>query len=317
MSQIPDKLKLNIHLMADVDTLSVRATSLRDEVRGEITPPSINLLKRLANHNLSDIPQAILYAVGKTLYVRLTAGNIGQLLQETLHEAAKSKQTVQLNLIFEADQLHLTQFPWEMMADDMGRFLLREGLVDVTRFIHYPQSVPRLHAPLEESPFLRAVAQPNGLPLLKPMSLPLRKLDTLPNANLDQLSQRLLIERRNIWGMQFDGYSGVVQQCLYCQTLNPLQSVSCYRCGVSSADAPTVSALAFENEGEAAWISTTRLGELFFNTQGQNTPATLLTMPYAPEINLGGEHLLFHGAAPPFGSSGCTSRHGPAILSVL
>ena len=222
MSSLSDKLKLTFQLTAHDEHLEIRASAAGGEGRAETVRPPRSLLDQLAEHDPTDIPSTFLELVGKTLYRSLMVGDVAKLASDVLQNGIQLKEPVQFEFRFDADQVSLAQYPWEVISDDLGRFLVREGLVDVTRYITYPQPPPAFDTTLHDIPLLRVVSQPSSLPPITVIDLGLRRIETLQHATFERFLHKLLIERVASWGLQFDGHGTVRQQCSECDAANAL-----------------------------------------------------------------------------------------------
>jgi len=292
MSSVSDALKLIFQLTAYDDSLEVRATAPAGEGKGKTTLPPPDLLKQLIERDPTNIPSSVLERVGKALYQCLMVGDIAQLASEVLQDGMRSKRPVWFELRLDADQVSLAQYPWEMIVDDFGRFLVRDGLVDITRYITYPQPPPTFDAPLHDVLFLRVISQPRKLPSFDVVDLETEKIETLRHATFDQLQFKLLIERMALWGLYFHGHGALKLQCRNCDTVNDLQAKSCRKCSISLSGAKQVGALAFESNGEPDWISTEQFGSVLYNAEVQ------LVLLLSCETARVGDCLVFSGFAP-------------------
>ncbi|OQY48738.1 MAG: hypothetical protein B6242_01605 [Anaerolineaceae bacterium 4572_78] len=307
MNRIPDKYKITFHLTSYMDSLEIEATTQRGVAQAETDFFQPSLSSRLANHDLTQIPLPTLYAIGRGLYQQLMTGDVGRLATDVLQDAARSKSMVQFNLHFEAkpNQFVLTKYPWEMIADGLGRFLVRDEVVDVIRYLSYPQPTLRFEPDSDESQLLRIVSQPRDLSPINASELDLEDLHILSPPSFSTLTQRILMERISIWGMQFDGHSALVIQCHHCFHLNYHQANSCRKCGASLKNAPQIGAIAFEDEGQAKWIPASNLAEMLYNVEAQ------LAFVTPPETQLMGDMIIFNSVAPSLIAGGV-----PAVIGM-
>jgi hypothetical protein len=292
MSPTSDTLKLTFQLTAHNERLEVRATAPMGESKAETEIPPRTLLDLLAEHDLTNIPSSALESVGRRLYQCLMPGDVAKLVPDVLQEGMQLKQPVQFELRFDADQVSLAQYPWEMITDDFGRFLVRDGLIDVTRYITYPQPPPIFDVTLHDLPLLRVVSQPTELPPITIIDLAVERIETLPHATFERFLRKLMIERVALWGLQFDGHGALVLQCHECDAVNALDAKTCRKCGVSLSGAKQVGALAFERNGDVDWIPTQEFGSVLYNAKVQ------LVMLLACETACVGDRLVFSGLAP-------------------
>jgi len=142
-----------------------------------------------------------LVSTGQTLYQSLMRGEVVKLASSVLEEGRRDKKPVHFELRFDADQKMLAQYPWEMIAGRHGPVSGPRRLVDVTRYITYPQPPPTLDAAFRNLPLLRIVSQPVTLPALAPIDLPMKNVETLSPATFERLQYKLLIERMAFVGL--------------------------------------------------------------------------------------------------------------------
>jgi hypothetical protein len=74
-------------------------------------------------------------------------------------ESRQQNQPVHFELRFDQDQIPLAQFPWETIFDSAGKFMVRDGVVDVTRYIAYPQPLTDLQINYRDKALLHIVSQ--------------------------------------------------------------------------------------------------------------------------------------------------------------
>lgn len=285
-----DELKLTFQLTALAEQLEIRAISLVGESRSYSDLPSRSLWDEVARYNGG---VSKLYSTGKKLYHSLINGDIAQLASHVLQRGRQLNKPVQFELRFDADQIPLTQYPWELIANDGGQFLVRDGLVDLTRYVSYPQPPPIL-ANLQEKQLLQVISQPNGLPDRHPIDLSLSKIETLKHATFEKLIQKLLIEHIPFWGLQFDGHSALGLVCPKCNTVNSINTINCHNqdCNSPLSTAKREGFLAFECNGAVDWISTKEFGSTLFNAKVQ------LALLLASETVLINNTPTFNGVGP-------------------
>ncbi|CAA9249271.1 MAG: hypothetical protein AVDCRST_MAG26-1829 [uncultured Chloroflexia bacterium] len=256
---------LTLQLTARDGTLQVRATADRGEARAETAAPTAELLTPLTRYEPGDFPEAVVAPLGDALTRRLLAGDVRKLAADLLGDARAAKVPVRIELRFDPDQVELAQFPWEMIRSEQGEYLVRDGLVDLTRYISYPQPPPVFDATINEQPLLRVVAAPSTLGVLEFGDLGLQHVETLPHASFAALTNKLLVERTVLWGLQFDGHGGVLPQCGHCDVLSLPTSRFCRMCGKPLGEAEQVGALAFERQGMVDWVAAGEFGSLLYN----------------------------------------------------
>lgn len=292
MSPLFDTLKLTLRLTTHDERLEIRAAAPGGEGRAEAVVPDRILLDRLAEHDPTNIPSSTLESVGKALYQCLMIGDVAKLASDVLQNGMRLRQPVQFELRFDVDQVPLAQYPWEMIADDRGRFLVRDGLVDVTRYIAYPQPPATFKAELHDMPLLRVVSQPPKLPPINVIELIMERIETLRHATFEQFMRKLLIERMAFWGLQFEGHGALILRCRKCDAANALDAGNCHMCNASLSDAKQVSVLAFERNGDVDWIPIGEFGSVLYNARVQ------LALLLACETTCVGDRLVFSGLAP-------------------
>lgn len=302
MSFVAEKTKIVFQLRAKGKGLEVRAVSHFGETRVETTAPTNEVLTAW----LAQIPGNVTYQtqqeVGAALYNCLTAGETASLVSETLHEGKQQKQPVHFEVRLDKDQIQLAQFPWETIADASGKFLVRDGIVDVTRYIAYPQSPPTLQINYLNKSLLHVMSQPgtSASPISITKSL-IDKIETLPQVTFEQLMRKLLLNytRSTFWGVQFDGQGLLYPRCLKCGANNGEGFHHCQQCGTSLA------ALAFAKNGAIEWVSATEVGAILYNAQVQ------LALLMACEMSQYQNSFTFNGLAPELVLAGM-----PAIIGV-
>lgn len=268
MKSVPDALKITLQLRAYEHSLSVRAMAPGGEARAETDGPSHAWPDHLAGRDPTDISLSDFGSIGKILWQCLMPGDVHKLIFEVLQEGRRSRSPVHLELRFDHDQVSLAQYPWELIMDDMDRFLVRDGLVDVTRYIAYPQPPPVLGEMIRDLSLLRVVSQPITLAPITVTDLKIARIETLLHATFEQFQHKLLIERPTLWGLHFDGHGSLARQCCKCGRLCTAGAEIC-ACGNSLADAKQIGLLAFERNGDEDWISAQDFGAVLYNARVQ------------------------------------------------
>jgi hypothetical protein len=77
---------------------------------------------------------------GRRLFGAVMAGDLRDLYGLSRRLAAESQATLTLELRFDRSALHLAQYPWELLHDDV-RFLLASDTVNLVRSVPFPESV--------------------------------------------------------------------------------------------------------------------------------------------------------------------------------
>ena len=257
--------KLVFQLTQQGDLLEVRLAAPGGECRAETQPPSSAIPAQMAAFEQSAIPEATLAGIGQTLYSHLVSGDAAELVAETLHSEKDPGVAVHFELRFDPDQAALAQFPWETIADPSGRFLVRDGVIALTRYITYPQPPAPFDVALDRQPLLRVIARPSGLPSVATGDLGIARVETLEHATFEALQQKLLIQRLAAWGMHFDGHGGLMLRCRKCKSLEPPGTSVCSQCNTSLSNASALGVLLFERNGGYDLITTEELGSVLYN----------------------------------------------------
>lgn len=293
MATETSRFKVHFQLNAQGEELQVRAYSLWGESRTRTKLPPRSMLRRFQLSQEKRQTQSTLLPFGQALYQALVDGDVADLTNQAIHEASQAKGTVQFEIRLDPDQVALAQYPWEIIADHWGRFLVREELVDITRYITYPQPPPVIDPALVEKPLLRVVSRPQGLPPIQTPTIPLEAVRTVEHASYQGFVQTLLFERMGLCGFQFDGHGAVFPRCPHCRRINYPDQVQCYVCGKSLQDAPRIGVLAFESpNGQVEWIPTDEIGSLLYNAK------ILFAMLMACDTASVGGKLVFSSLAP-------------------
>jgi hypothetical protein len=296
---MPDDAQVTFQLTAHGDQIEVRASAPGGEARAESDLPP------LAEPDRDLFASAQLLDLGRALYRCLTAGELQTLVEATLQRAADSAAPARFELRFDHDQVALARYPWETVCDDLDRPLVRDGLVDLTRYITYPRPPPSFGALAQRSPLLRLICQPGDQDPLSLADLTAVPVDTLRHATFDALRDRLLIERLDAWGLHFDGHGALLRQCRVCETLNDAGATRCLACQNPLDDGRWVGALAFERQGVTDWVTTAEMGATLYNAEVQ------FAMLLACETARVGGSSLFSGLAP-----GLLLAGVPAVLGM-
>lgn len=278
--------RLRLHLTARGTALEVRATTTIGEGRAESRLPAEDPLSLLLAPEQTPATRAALSRLGRSLYAALMAGDVAELAADLLDMAARAGRAAEFELRFDADQVDLAAFPWELIADAEGRFLVRDGLVDVIRSVGYPTAPPAGPAP--DGPLLRAIAATDEAGY----DLPLERLATLADATSEQLQRALLMDQLNPWGVQLDASVALARRCGACEALNQPAARFCRSCGASLVTARRASALAFRRDRAAEWVGAEELGALLYNA-GVRLAVVMAAGPVRVE-----EQRAFAGLAP-------------------
>src|SRR5574341_699845 len=284
--------KITFQLTLREKRLEVRVEAPGGEGRSEAAAPPESLLQEIEKHDPTKIPSATVEKVGARLYKALANEQIDELVVDTLNDARRESQPVQFELRFDADQVGLTRFPWEMIRNAQGQYLVRDGIVDLTRYITYPQAPPTFDKVVRELPLLQVVSSPPALPPITTVDLAGGKIEKMEDASFDNFMRKLLVERLKLWGLQFDGHGALVLRCRNCDTLNARAEKTCYNCNKSLADAEEIGALAFERGNDANWVPTEEFGSILYNSKVK------LAVLLACESAKVGSKIVWSGLAP-------------------
>jgi len=284
--------KIVIRLQSEGDYLEVRAEAPGGEGKISGRLPPADLIDQLAGYDPAHLPGAMQLKVGRSLHDVLAAGEIEALLFDTLQDAGQNREVVQIELRFDPDQVSLTSYPWELLCNKRGQFLVRDGLIDLTRYITYPQHPPKFSGNLRNLPLLQIVAAPRTLPPITTSLITAHSLVKLTPATFEEFSKKLLIDRISLWALQFDGHGALVKICPKCEVANPTANLACGNCRTSLKDAELCGALAFEDVSGVKWIPTSEFGSLMYNA---NVPMAVLLA--CDSAQTGGD-LVFSGVAP-------------------
>ena len=297
--------KLVFQLTQQGDLLEVRLAAPGGECRAETQLPSSAIPAKMAAFEQTAVPETTLAGIGQTLYSHLLSGNAAELVAETLHSEKDPGVAVHFELRFDPDQAALAQFPWETIADPSGRFLVRDGVVALTRYITYPQPPAPFDVALDRQPLFRVIARPSGLPSVAAGDLGIARVETLEHATFEALQQKLLIQRLAAWGMHFDGHGGLMLRCRKCKSLEPPGTSVCSQCNTLLSNAPALGVLIFERNGGYDLITTEELGSVLYNADIRF--ALLLACESANVAGLS----LFNGLAP-----GLITAGVPAVIGM-
>ncbi|MFC1879196.1 CHAT domain-containing protein, partial [Chloroflexota bacterium] len=263
-----DYLKVEYSLSEQGEQLEVKARSAAGEADCLAPRPSEDLLKGLLDLGERALPLEMLAPLGKALGEVLLCGRAGELAYEMLEQGERRGEIVDFEINFKHEQAGLARFPWEVFSDKDGHFLVREGLVQVGRYLPYPQFGPLKGAvTTTENPLLHIVACPAGMATVEQHIIPAERPHVLLGASYGDFLNTLIFERRQFWGLQFDGHGAIFKRCISCDQLNFTGAGACHACNKSLASAGQVSVLAFErSNGNVDWVPTTEVGALLHNS---------------------------------------------------
>ncbi|HHE72139.1 MAG TPA: CHAT domain-containing protein [Chloroflexi bacterium] len=163
-----------------------------------------------------------LSAFGRQLYRALEETRVGEAIRDAIRKARRSRGQVILQLRFDEQSVELASLPWELLHDKR-RPLLAAGVVDLVRYIVYPEPV----VSLEVTPLLRVlqvIASPADKPPID-VEKARASLDKVPNLVVERLSRatyddllKRLERKPRLHVFHFDGHS----------TLQDEQNVLCF-----------------------------------------------------------------------------------------
>ncbi|MCC6905594.1 MAG: CHAT domain-containing protein [Anaerolineae bacterium] len=286
--------------------LDIRVEGPGGESRAVVPAPPTALLDEIATADPARLPPALLDKAGDVLYRTLVAEAFDELVQDTLNDALRRKQPVQFELRFDHDQVGLARFPWEMIRGKEGQFFVRDGVVDLTRYISYPQPPPAYSPGTGKAPLLQLYETPQDLPPLFAINLDLPHVFRLKDVTFEDFMRKLIIERAELWGLQFDGHGALVQECGTCGTHNGLDLKACSKCGRPLTGAKQIGVLAFVTPQDTVrWIPASEFGSVLFNS------SVKLALLLACESGRVGSQSVFSGLA-----SGLVLAGVPAVLGM-
>jgi hypothetical protein len=239
----------------------------------KFTSNQTETLERLGLLRTSRLVPDLLTRIGGGLYQALFPEQVGTAFQLALTEARKGRATVALQLRFDQDAVALARYPWELLHDG-HRHLLSGGMVELARYITYPEATvtlpvgppwrllfvaarPQDLAPLPDDTERLAVW--NGLESLAETGR--LTLDRLDSPTYDALLERLSTADFHI--IHFDGHGVFARRCPECLTMNHPHRTTCRACATPLDDVPPQGYLAFEDEfGDADYVSTEAMENL-------------------------------------------------------
>ena len=263
MAGAVDELKVRFEFTALQDRLEIRAISpVFDSDHETVEWPRPDLDQQSKQFYIARSP-AVLTSLGESLYNLLLTGKTGHIAEQALDHASRAKTAALFEFGFYGDQVELARYPWEVLQDRYRRFLVRDGLVDVIRTIHYPLPLPEFNQSLISHPVLQVFSSPKDLAPLQAIDLPINHT-VLRHATFAQFQEKLLFDYLKLCGVQFDGHGGILLQCANCERLNLNQATICSGCRSSLAGAVRVGGLAFEHpDGTTHLVAARNVGSMF------------------------------------------------------
>lgn len=262
----------------DNDLVAVLKAIAMDQLNTRaFTTPQLEALERLGLRREPPLDRRrLLRAVGRTLYESVFVGVIGEALRATQNRPRPSGTAVHLQLCFDADTVTLARYPWELLHDD-SHHLVQGGLVELTRYVAYPKSVPTfsLTHPLH---VLYVAPRPRSLPYLPAdddlthMRTALGDLERAGQIQIERLAPPTLrtlvtyLTDRIVDVLHFDGHGTFARECPHCHARNYPHLTICAECQSNIADIEPEGFLGFENDqGEVEWVDSSTLGSLLSN----------------------------------------------------
>ncbi len=194
------------------------------------------------------------------------------------NQSRSRRETIALQLRFDQDSVDLARYPWELLHDGR-RHLLSGGLVELTRYIAYPEAVTTLPvAPPWRLLYIEARPQNlaklpdeterlavwNGLQSLAQSGKLV--LDRLDPPTYDSLLDQTSFTDYHI--IHFDGHGVFARRCPDCDTMHYPHLTICQSCDRPLGDVAPLGYLAFEDDDEEVdYVSTSDMENLLLNTE--------------------------------------------------
>lgn len=220
----------------------------------------------------------LLRRIGQSLHQALFPGQVGVAFQTALNQARSQRATVALQLRLDQEAVALARYPWELLHDS-HRHLLSGGMVELTRYITYPEAMAALPA----APPWRLLyigARPQGLSPLPDESERLAvwsglesmadtgalALERLDPPTYDALLERTAIADFHI--IHFDGHGVFARACPECADMNSPYATTCQTCSFPLDSVSALGYLAFEDEaGDVDYVSTEVMENLLLGSE--------------------------------------------------
>lgn len=215
--------------------------------------------------------------VGQHLYRALIAGEVANMF----FAALQRRQPLAVQLRFDEDAAVPARLPWELIHDGR-RFLIASGMVELTRYLAFPQRQPifALRPPVQ---ILSITARPSDLPMLPSVGEYEQikaEIDLNPQLTADRLihpsfaALTAQLARNPYQIVHFDGHGSFHRRCRNCGMLHYPHLEQCQNaaCAQSLRDSAAQGALAFEGaypDRAADWIDQHMLSDLLAGTATQ------------------------------------------------
>jgi len=267
--------------------------------------------------------------IGKALYKALFPKNssVEKLLQESIRSAESNSATLLVQLQFvEEDsqkqsqlaedfqkQLHLADYPWELLHDDRG--FLCHYQVEFSRYIIFdsvPPNLPRVNklnvllvssAAFDPEQKLEQLADNEGDAVRRALEQARDRgdifLDELEKSTFAELESHLTQSPENQAPhvLHFDGHGLYAKRCNHCKTINEWTKAQCKKCGANLPEPQGY--LLFEDEdGKPDYISAKQLGSLLHKSglrDGSRREVALVVLSACESARATGS--MFNGAA--------------------
>jgi hypothetical protein len=256
----------------------LKAVELGQYRPDRFTEAEAKSLERLGLLHGPRLIPGLLAGIGRALYRALFPEQVGTAFQMALGEARKGRTTVALQLRIDHDAVALARYPWELLHDG-HRHLLSGGIVELARYIAYPEAATSLPAappwrllyaaprPGDLAPLpgeVERLAVWNGL-------VPLSELGMLALDRLDPPTYGALLDRMaadDLHLIHFDGHGVLARRCPVCSQLNQPHEAGCRTCAAPLDGVPAQGHLVFEDEfGDADYVSTEAMENLLTGSE--------------------------------------------------
>jgi CheY-like chemotaxis protein len=227
----------------------------------------------------SSHPEFILEKIGRVLYDSLFIENVRSALQATLNILRPSRGIIDLELAFDEHSVRVAQFPWELLHDGR-RYLLSGGMVDLTRYINYPEAATELQVDPPLS-VLYVRTRPKGTydaettyeediiykSLAELEQTGMVRLDKLWPPTFDNLIEYL--EENPVHVLHFDGDGAFGCKCPSCDSINFPGHTVCQnkKCNHDLKGIVPYGYLGFEKaDGETDWVDSKSIEQIIYRS---------------------------------------------------
>lgn len=224
--------------------------------------------------SFSDSSSEFTSCVGRLLFDSIMLEEIRTSFQMSMNLARSQNSKILFELRFDENIAELARYPWELMHDGR-RFLLPSGMVELVRYISYPEATTALKTSLPLR-MLYIRSRPMDLSALPAFNeeLAIRHaleplvnsgsiiIDELETATYDSLLDYLDDHKCNI--LHFDGHGVFAKLCRNCGEFNFPHMLACNHCKSEFRQTIPRGYLAFESDrGNTNWLSSSTLGHIF------------------------------------------------------